>query len=68
MQTYLAIQVEEIKRKETNSDFDVLHFHILTFALTELLEGQKFSLPANCYRFRIKHKRFCALFDALTER
>ena len=64
--THLAVQVEEIKRKQADADLDVLDLDVLALPPAELLEWHQLARRAvNSYRLRIEHEGLGVLLDTL---
>ena len=64
--THLAVQVEEIKRKQADADLDVLDLDVLALPPAELLEGKQLRrVLVDGHRLGVEHERLRALFDAL---
>ena len=65
--THLAIQVEEIKRKQADADLDVLDLDVLAFPPAELLEWKQLRrVLVDGHRLGVKDERLRTLFDALS--
>lgn len=63
---HLAVQVEEVERKQVHLDLDVLDLDVLALPGTELLKlEQPLLLHVPRDRFRVDHERLGTLFNAL---
>lgn len=64
--TYLSVQVQEIKGKQTDANLNILNLDIFALPPAQLLERHQLpSCPVNSYSLCIEHKGVCRILNAL---
>ena len=64
--TNLAVEVEEVKREETDADLNVFHLHILAFPFTQFLERHELVLfDIECNGFGVQNECLHGILYAL---
>ena len=63
---YLAVEVQQVERKEAHADFDVFDFDVFAFAPAKLLERHEFASGAvDGDSFRVENEGIGTHLDTL---